>query len=273
MNLNIKIDKNGNLVDMDTGTVLIASSTLFPSSAFTAITEDDYWKILNQSYSTISSNYFSTFSNGDTISYYFKVYLPVTSDKSQIFEFDLDNNDDKDIGFYRTYRATNWALYLNTRIEIPLLTNAAHLIQGYFIMTKRNTTVAVAVKVEEIVDSTPTTIVETTADITGISSNNIGFATGYDLHYGSAELAPNTRYYNVVPYNNDVTLITPVSGEHKYLDYTGLQTLVTDIINYHTAHIVDAYSKTEIDNMLLNYYRNDGFGISSFGLSYFGGRG
>lgn len=66
---------------------------------------------------------------------------------------------------------------------------------------------------------------------------------------------------------------TPVSGEHKYLDYTGLQTLVTDIINYHTAHTVDAYSKTEIDNMLLNYYRNDGFGISSFGLSYFGGRG
>lgn len=65
----------------------------------------------------------------------------------------------------------------------------------------------------------------------------------------------------------------PVSGDHKYLDYTGLQTLVTDIINYHTAHTVDAYSKTEIDNMLLNYYRNDGFGISSFGLSYFGGRG
>ena len=32
-------------------------------------------------------------------------------------------------------------------------------------------------------------------------------------------------------------------------------------------------AKTEIDNMLLNYYRNDGFGISSFGLSYFGGRG
>ena len=63
------------------------------------------------------------------------------------------------------------------------------------------------------------------------------------------------------------------TGEHKYLDYTGLQTLVTDIINYHTAHTVDAYSKTEIDNMLLNYYRNDGFGISSFGLSYFGGRG
>jgi hypothetical protein len=62
------------------------------------------------------------------------------------------------------------------------------------------------------------------------------------------------------------------TGEHKYLDYTGLQTLVTDIINYHTAHTVDAYSKTEIDNMLLNYYRNDGFGISSFGLSYFGGR-
>lgn len=67
---------------------------------------------------------------------------------------------------------------------------------------------------------------------------------------------------------------TPVpTGDHKYLDYTGLQTLVTDIINYHTAHTVDAYSKTEIDNMLLNYYRNDGFGISSFGLSYFGGRG
>lgn len=65
----------------------------------------------------------------------------------------------------------------------------------------------------------------------------------------------------------------PSTGEHKYLDYTGLQTLVTDIINYHTAHTVDAYSKTEIDNMLLNYYRNDGFGISSFGLSYFGGRG
>lgn len=65
----------------------------------------------------------------------------------------------------------------------------------------------------------------------------------------------------------------PSTGDHKYLDYTGLQTLVTDIINYHTAHTVDAYSKTEIDNMLLNYYRNDGFGISSFGLSYFGGRG
>lgn len=64
----------------------------------------------------------------------------------------------------------------------------------------------------------------------------------------------------------------PSTGDHKYLDYTGLQTLVTDIINYHTAHTVDAYSKTEIDNMLLNYYRNDGFGISSFGLSYFGGR-
>ena len=273
MNLNIKIDKNGNLVNMDTGTVLIASSTLFPSPTFIAVTEDDYWKVINQSYSTISPNYFSTFNSGDTIAYYFKIYLPISSNKAQIFEFDLGNSDSKDIGFYRTYDATNWALYLNSRIEIPLLTNAAHLIQGYFIMAKSATTVAVAVKIEELIDSTPTTIVETTANISGISSNNIGFAVGYDLHYGSAELVPDTRYYNVVPYNNDTTLITPISGEHKYLDYTGLQTLVTDIINYHTAHTVDAYSKTEIDNMLLNYYRNDGFGISSFGLSYFGGRG
>lgn len=85
--------------------------------------------------------------------------------------------------------------------------------------------------------------------------------------------ASGTVLKNVLVTDGEESEPEQVSGDHKYLDYTGLQTLVTDIINYHTAHTVDAYTKTEIDNMLLNYYRNDGFGITPFGLTYFGGRG
>ena len=105
-------------------------------------------------------------------------------------------------------------------------------------------------------------------------SINISYALEkfYLLGNSSTWAASGTAIKNVLITDGEEE--EPAStGDHKYLDYTGLQTLVTDIINYHTAHTVDAYSKTEIDNMLLNYYRNDGFGISSFGLSYFGGRG
>lgn len=107
-------------------------------------------------------------------------------------------------------------------------------------------------------------------------SRNASFALTKILLLGNETTswaASGTILKNILITDGTEPTPTPVSGDHKYLDYTGLQTLVTDIINYHTAHTVDAYSKTEIDNMLLNYYRNDGFGISSFGLSYFGGRG
>lgn len=75
----------------------------------------------------------------------------------------------------------------------------------------------------------------------------------------------------------------------EYLDFPGLSHFKDKLDTAHAVAVQNAiqsalqqfsqdiltvvYTKSEIDTMLLNYYRNDGFGISSFGLSYFGGRG
>ena len=276
MNLNIKIDKNGNLVDIDNGTVLIPSSSLFPTSMFSTETVDNYLKINSQSSYSLTSISLSSFNNGDTITFYFKIYLPVVGyyEKSFIFEFDINDSDNTDVGFYKKSGYPTWSVELNSIEETSLDRTSPHLIQGYYRFTKESNTITVFVVINEIVNSAENFIIATSDNFSNITTNYLGIGVGADLHYGSGNLLANTRFYDDVPYaNNPPTPITPVSGDHKYLDYTGLQTLVTDIINYHTAHTVDAYSKTEIDNMLLNYYRNDGFGISSFGLSYFGGRG
>ena len=237
MDLQVKIDKYGNLVNMITNAILVASSDLFPNSIFTSETVDNYWKVISQGSGSITSKTFSTFSDGDTITYYFKFYLPIvsSSDKSQIFELDLDGRDSKDIGFYKKVGNDNWSLYLNdSRIDLSLSSNAVHIVQGYFTLNKLSTSVSVNAVVYEKINSSYIPIIDTFVTISNISSGNIGIAVGADVHEtGTAKLVGDTRYYEdvLIPSNT------------KYLNGTGLSEVWTNTKNYISAQLL-GYSQT-----------------------------
>ena len=226
MNLQVKIDKYGNLVNMITNDILVPSSDLFPNSIFTSETVDNYWKVISQGSGSITSKTFSTFSDGDTITYYFKFYLPIvsSSDKSQIFELDLDGRDSKDIGFYKKAGNNNWSLYLNdSRIDLFLSSNAVHIVQGYFTLNKLSTSVSVNAVVYEKINSNYIPLINTSVTVSNISSGNIGIAVGADVHgTGTAKLVGDTRYYE------DVLILSNT----KYLNGTGLSEVWTNIKNY-----------------------------------------
>lgn len=232
MNLQVKIDKYGNLVNMQTNAILVASSDLFPNSIFTSETVDNYWKVISQGSGSITSKTFSTFSDGDTITYYFKFYLPVvsSSDKSQIFELDLDGRDSKDIGFYKKAGNNNWSLYLNdSRIDLSLSSNAVHIVQGYFALNKLSTSVSVNAVVYEKINSNYIPLKDTSVTVSNISSGNIGIAVGADVHgTGTAKLVGDTRYYE------DVLILSNT----KYLNGTGLSEVWTNTKNYISAQLL-----------------------------------
>ena len=232
MNLQVKIDKYGNLVNMITNDVLVSSSDLFPNSIFTSETVNDYWKVISQGSGSITSKTFSTFSDGDTITYYFKFYLPIvsSSDKSQIFELDLDGRDSKDIGFYKKAGNSNWSLYLNdSRIDLSLSSNAVHIVQGYFALNKLSTSVSVNAVVYEKLNSNYIPLINTVVTVSNISSGNIGIAVGADVHgTGTARLVGDTRYYE------DVLILSNT----KYLNDTGLSEVWTNTKNYISAQLL-----------------------------------
>ena len=249
MDLQVKIDKYGNLINMITDDILVPSSDLFPNSIFTSETVDNYWKVISQSSGSITSKTFSTFSDGDTITYYFKFYLPIvsSSDKSQIFELDLDGRDSKDIGFYKKAGNNNWSLYLNdSRIDLSLSSNAVHIVQGYFALNKLSTSVSVNAVVYEKLNSNYIPIINTSVTVSNISSGNIGIAVGADVHgTGTAKLVGDTRYYE------DVLILSNT----KYLNGTGLSEVWANTKNYVTAQLSSYYTKEEILALLEDYQR------------------
>lgn len=232
MNLQVKIDKYGNLLNMITNDILVSSSDLFPNSIFTSETVDNYWKVISQGSGSITSKTFSTFSDGDTITYYFKFYLPIvsSSDKSQIFELDLDGRDSKDIGFYKKAGNNNWSLYLNdSRIDLSLSSNAVHIVQGYFALNKLSTSVSVNAVVYEKINSNYIPLINTSVTVSNISSGNIGIAVGADVHgTGTAKLVGDTRYYE------DVLILSNT----KYLNGDGVSEMWTNTKNYISAQLL-----------------------------------
>ena len=232
MNLKLKIDKYGNLINLDTNTIVVPSNELFTDNFWE--TDGTTWKVNTTTQITSSTSNtmpivvpINGFTQSSRVDFYFRLHLPILDydKKVNIFEFSTGTSSSYDISFYKPSTYDNYFIYVNgSKQTLPILSTESLDIVGILSMCNiGSNTLAVFITLYINNNGTLTKVAENS--YSGLSGNRLYFGVSRDYH-------TNLSSYMVEGIAFDEDIINPISAITKYLNDTGLSEIWANIKNY-----------------------------------------
>lgn len=246
MNLKIKIDKYGNLVNLDTGTIILASNELFTDNFWE--TDGTTWKVNTTTQVTASASDamptvvpIGEFTQHSRVDFYFRLHLPILdyNKRVNIFEFSAGASSSYDISFCKLANSNGYDLFVSgSRQQLPIASTESLDIVGVLTMYNiGSSTLAVFITLYSNEDGTLTKLIEN-AYRGSISSNRLYFGVSRDYH-------TNLSSYMVEGIAFDEDIINPISAVTKYLNDTGLSEVWANIKNYVASQLLGLTARIE----------------------------
>ena len=232
MNLKLKIDKYGNLINLDTNTIVVPSNELFTDNFWE--TDGTTWKVNTTTQVTASTSDAmpivvpsGEFTQNSRVDFYFRLHLPILDydKKVNIFEFSTGTSSSYDISFYKPANYNNYYIYVNSAKQIlPILSTESLDIVGILSMCNiGSNNLAVFI----------TLYTNNNGTLTKIAENSYSGAGRDILYFGvSRDYHTNLSSYMVEGIAFDEDIINPISAVTKYLNDTGLSEVWANIKNY-----------------------------------------
>ena len=232
MNLKLKIDKYGNLINLDTNTIVVPSNESFTDNFWE--TDGTTWKVNTTTQVTASASDTlpivvpsGEFTQNSRVDFYFRLHLPILDydKKVNIFQFSTGTSVSYDISFYKPATYNNYYIYVNGAKQIlPILSTESLDIVGILSMCNiGSNTLAVFITLYTNDNGTLTKVAENS--YSGLSGNRLYFGVSRDYH-------TNLSSYMVEGIAFDEDIINPISAITKYLNDTGLSEIWANIKNY-----------------------------------------
>lgn len=246
MNLKLKIDKYGNLVNLDTGTIILASNELFTDNFWE--TDGTTWKVNTTTQVTASASDamptvvpIGEFTQHSRVDFYFRLHLPILdyNKRVNIFEFSAGASSSYDISFCKLANSNGYDLFVSgSRQQLPIASTESLDIVGVLTMYNiGSSTLAVFITLYSNDDGTLTKLIEN-AYRGSISSNRLCFGVSRDYH-------TNLSSYMVEGIAFDEDIINPISAVTKYLNDTGLSEVWANIKNYVASQLLGLTARIE----------------------------
>lgn len=237
MNLKLKIDKYGNLINLDTNTIVVPSNELFTDNFWE--TDGTTWKVNTTTQVTASTSDamptvvpIGEFTQGSRVDFYFRLHLPILdyNKRVNIFEFSTGTSSSYDISFYKI--ADNYSIYVNgTKQTLPILSTESLDVVGILSMCNIGlNTLAVFITLYTNENGTLTKVAENSYR-NGVSRDILYFGVSRDYH-------SNLSSYMVEGIAFDEDIINPTSAVTKYLNDTGLSEVWANTKNYIAAQLL-----------------------------------
>ena len=232
MNLKLKIDKYGNLINLDTNTIVVPSNELFTDNFWE--TDGTTWKVNTTTQITSSTSNTmpivvpsGEFIQNSRVDFYFRLHLPILDydKKVNIFEFSTGTSSGYDISFYKPSTYNNYFIYVNGgRQTLPILSTESLDIVGILSMCNiGSNNLAVFITLYTNDNGTLTKVAENA--YTGSGGSALYFGVSRDYH-------TNLSSYMVEGIAFDEDIINPIPAITKYLNGTGLSEVWTNTKNY-----------------------------------------
>ena len=232
MNLKLKIDKYGNLINLDTNTIVVPSNESFTDNFWE--TDGTTWKVNTTTQVTASASDTlpivvpsGEFTQNSRVDFYFRLHLPILDydKKVNIFQFSTGTSVSYDISFYKPATYNNYYIYVNGVKQIlPILSTESLDIVGILSMCNiGSNTLAVFITLYTNDNGTLTKVAENS--YSGLGGNVLYFGVSRAYH-------TNLSSYMVEGIAFDEDIINPISAITKYLNDTGLSEIWANIKNY-----------------------------------------
>ena len=241
MNLKLKIDKYGNLINLDTNTIVVPSNESFTDNFWE--TDGTTWKVNTTTQVTASTSDamptvvpIGEFTQGSRVDFYFRLHLPILDydKKVNIFEFSTGTSSSSyDISFYKPATYNKYYIYVDgTKQLLPILSTESLDIVGVLTMCNiGSNTLAVFITLYTNDNGTLTKVAEN-AYRGSISRNILYFGVSRDYHTNLSSYIVEGISFDediiINPNNNN----NPILGIIKYLNDIGLNEIWLNIKNY-----------------------------------------
>ena len=245
MNLKLKIDKYGNLINLDTNAIVVPSNELFTDNFWE--TDGTTWKVNTTTQVTASTSNTmpavvptGEFTQNSRIDFYFRLHLPILDydKKVNIFEFSTGNSSSYDISFYKPATYDNYYIYVNGAKQLlPILSTESSDIVGILSMCNLDlNTLAVFITLYTNDNGTLTKVAENAYRGTG--GNRLYFGVSRDYHTNLSSYMVNGISFDEDIIINPNNTNNPIVGIIKYLNDIGLNEIWANIKNYITAQLL-----------------------------------
>lgn len=245
MNLKLKIDKYGNLINLDTNTIVVPSNESFTDNFWE--TDGTTWKVNTTTQVTASTSDTlpivvpsGEFTQNSRVDFYFRLHLPILDydKKVNIFQFSTGTRVSYDISFYKPATYDNYFIYVNGSKQIlPILSTESLDIVGILSMCNiGSNTLAVFITLYTNDNGTLTKVAENA--YSGLGGNILYFGVSRAYH-------TNLSSYMVEGIAFDEDIINPISAITKYLNDTGLSEVWTNIKNYIASQLLGLTARIE----------------------------
>ena len=245
MNLKLKIDKYGNLINLDTNAIVVPSNELFTDNFWE--TDGTTWKVNTTTQVTASTSNTmpavvptGEFTQNSRIDFYFRLHLPILDydKKVNIFEFSTGNSSSYDISFYKPATYDNYYIYVNgVKQLLPILSTESSDIVGILSMCNLDlNTLAVFITLYTNDNGTLTKVAENAYRGTG--GNRLYFGVSRDYHTNLSSYMVNGISFDEDIIINPNNTNNPIVGIIKYLNDIGLNEIWANIKNYITAQLL-----------------------------------
>ena len=245
MNLKLKIDKYGNLINLDTNAIVVPSNELFTDNFWE--TDGTTWKVNTTTQITSSTSNTmpavvptGEFTQNSRIDFYFRLHLPILDydKKVNIFEFSTGNSSSYDISFYKPATYDNYYIYVNGAKQLlPILSTESSDIVGILSMCNLDlNTLAVFITLYTNDNGTLTKVAENAYRGTG--GNRLYFGVSRDYHTNLSSYMVNGISFDEDIIINPNNTNNPIVGIIKYLNDIGLNEIWANIKNYITAQLL-----------------------------------
>ena len=240
MNLKLKIDKYGNLINLDTNTIVVPSNELFTDNFWE--TDGTTWKVNTTTQVTASTSDvmptvvpIGEFTQGSRVDFYFRLHLPILDydKKVNIFEFSTGTSSSYDISFYKPATYNKYYIYVDgTKQLLPILSTESLDIVGVLTMCNiGSNTLAVFITLYTNDNGTLTKVAEN-AYRGSISRNILYFGVSRDYHTNlSSYMVEGIAFDENIIINPNNTN-NPIVGIIKYLNDIGVAEIWANIKNY-----------------------------------------
>lgn len=252
--LNLKIDRNGNLINIENNEILLGRSSLFDDGQWE--TQEDGIICTANSTVTKSVNPYlvADFDTYDVIKYYFSVNAPATTDatKSVLWCTDVtSSNVDSSVMFYSPAKFTKYYLWINMTKDFEFSEGRFYGCMYYKKLSHTDVECTLI-----LLDSTGSEIYSRTIESLYFN-RKFYFSTGVDSYYtgGAHSYVKDTKFYEDI---SPILAVVPLGTTTvKYLDLQGvswfwarIKNLVETNGSSGSIDLSDYYTKTEVEELV-----------------------
>ena len=245
MNLKLKIDKYGNLINLDTNTIVVPSNESFTDNFWE--TDGTTWKVNTTTQVTASTSDTlpivvpsGEFTQNSRVDFYFRLHLPILDydKKVNIFQFSTGTSVSYDISFYKPATYNNYYIYVNGVKQIlPILSTESLDIVGILSMCNiGSNTLAVFITLYTNDNGTLTKVAENA--YSGLGGNILYFGVSRAYHTNLSSYMVDGIAFDEDIIINPNNTSNPVSAIIRYLNSTGVAEIWANIKNYITAQLL-----------------------------------